>query len=194
MYVSIHILTQLTYFTSMWGLPRLVPNIINMQVSLCVLLKFMTTVNLLLVFATYWEHGTGHINAEHGREMVKSSLSLAVPSSDYVHMVKGKAIQQQWMATTHSLGLCSWCLQDSLAYFDHIGHRPPQFLRHEKTLDVEYELALICSPCRDQEYIWTCYGLLVLVWCSVLMRCKWPLWVWSIKQNVHFAFGCLSNH
>jgi len=60
----------------------------------------------------------------------------------------------------HSLGLCSWCLQDSLAYFDHIGHRPPQFLRHEKTLDVEYELALICSPCRDQEYIWTCYGLL----------------------------------
>ena len=83
--------------------PRLVPNIINMQVSLRALLKFVTTVNLLLVFATYWEHGTGHINAEHGREMVKSSLSLAVPSSDYVHMVKGKAIQQQWMTTIQVL-------------------------------------------------------------------------------------------
>ena len=29
------------------------------------------------------------MNAEHGREMVKSSLSLAVPSSDYVNMEKG---------------------------------------------------------------------------------------------------------
>ena len=82
-----------------------------MQVSLRVLLKFMTTVNLLLVFATYWEHGTGHINAEHGREMVKSSLSLAVPSSDCVHMVKRKAIQQQWMTTiqvlvTHVASTC----------------------------------------------------------------------------------------
>ena len=33
---------------------------------------------------TYWEHGIGHMNAEHGSEMVKSSLSLAVPSSDCV--------------------------------------------------------------------------------------------------------------
>ena len=111
--------------------------------------------------------------------------------------VNDQSIEQDFLFSTslnHSLGLCSWCLQDSLAYFDHIGHRPPQFLRHEKTLDVEYELALICSPCRDQEYIWTCYGLLVLVWYRVLITCKWPLWSGLKKQNVHFAFGCLSNH
>ena len=37
-----------------------------------------------LIIETYWEHGIGHMNAEHGSEMVKSSLSLAVPSSDCV--------------------------------------------------------------------------------------------------------------
>ena len=126
MYVSIHILTQLTYFTSMWGLSRLVPNIINMQVSLCVLLKFMTTVNLLLVFATYWEHGTGHINAEHGREMVKSNLSLAVPSSDCVHTVKGKAIQQQWMTTTQVL-VTLWRVPASLSIMRKIQNQCTYF-------------------------------------------------------------------
>ena len=34
------------------------------------------------MIGTYWEHRIGHMNAEQGSETVKSSLSLAVPSSD----------------------------------------------------------------------------------------------------------------
>ena len=45
---------------------------------------------------TYWEHGIGHMNAEQGSETVKSSLSLAVPSSDCKQRTKSRLCYKEF--------------------------------------------------------------------------------------------------
>ena len=109
------------------------------------------------------------MNAEHGKWTVKSSFSATVPSLDcgkdhntYICVVAiclppppPPPPPTTTTTHTHIRDTCTVARvttkPHARPHLDHIGNRSSQFLRHQKTLDIEYELTLIGCSYGDRD-------------------------------------------